>query len=98
MLLEEEFIQNQERLKPQEVKAAEERIKVDELRGTPMNVGSLDEIVDDNHAIVSTPNGPECVETDSPEVPFTCARKPGGAHRAPLCTGRGLTAPRPHIH
>jgi len=57
--LEEEFIRNQERLKPQEEKAAEERMKVDELRGTPMSVGNLEEIVDDNHAIVSTSVGPE---------------------------------------
>jgi 26S proteasome regulatory subunit T2 len=29
-------MQNQERLKPQEEKAQEERSKVDDLRGTPM--------------------------------------------------------------
>merc|ERR1712137_1047770 len=55
---EEEFIQNQEQHKPQEEKAQEERLKVDELRGTPMGVGTLDEIVDDNHAIVSSSVGP----------------------------------------
>lgn len=59
LLLEKEFIQNQERLKPQEDKAEEERTKVDSLRGTPMTVGNLEEIVDDNHAIVSTAVGPE---------------------------------------
>jgi 26S proteasome regulatory subunit T2 len=32
---------------------------VDELRGTPMSVGTLEEIIDDNHAIVSTSMGPE---------------------------------------
>jgi len=37
----------------------EERTKVDELRGTPMAVGSLEEIIDDNHAIVSTSVGSE---------------------------------------
>lgn len=37
----------------------EERSKVDELRGTPMAVGSLEEIIDDNHAIVSTSVGSE---------------------------------------
>ncbi|PVD25536.1 hypothetical protein C0Q70_13192 [Pomacea canaliculata] len=59
LLLEEEFIRNQERLKPQEEKHEEERSKVDELRGTPMSVGNLEEIIDDNHAIVSTSVGSE---------------------------------------
>merc|ERR1740137_457997 len=59
LLLEEEFIKNQERLKPQEEKNEEERSKVDDLRGTPMSVGNLEEIIDDNHAIVSTSVGSE---------------------------------------
>jgi 26S proteasome regulatory subunit T2 len=59
LLMEEEFIQNQERLKPQEEKHEEERSKVDDLRGSPMAVGSLEEIIDDNHAIVSTSVGSE---------------------------------------
>lgn len=59
LLMEEEFITNQERLKPQEEKAQEERTKVDELRGSPMGVGSLEEIIDDNHAIISSSVGPE---------------------------------------
>lgn len=32
---------------------------VDNLRGSPMVVGTLEEIIDDEHAIVSTPMGPE---------------------------------------
>merc|ERR1712004_736221 len=59
LLMEEEFIKNQERLKPQEEKQEEECTKVDELRGTPMSVGTLEEIIDDNHAIVSTSVGSE---------------------------------------
>jgi len=59
LLMEEEFIRNQERLKPQEEKNEEERTKVDELRGSPMSVGTLEEIIDDNHAIVSTSVGSE---------------------------------------
>lgn len=88
LLMEEEFIKNQERLKPQDEHkqvcevvppqsahqhdattqtftnpmpppAQEERTRVDDLRGTPMTVGSLEEIIDDNHAIVSTATGPE---------------------------------------
>jgi 26S proteasome regulatory subunit T2 len=59
LLLEEEFVQNQSRMKPQEEKNQEERSRVDDLRGTPMHVGTLEEIIDDDHAIVSTSNGPE---------------------------------------
>ena len=36
-----------------------ERAKVEDLRGTPMTVGTLEEIIDDNHAIVSSSMGPE---------------------------------------
>jgi 26S proteasome regulatory subunit T2 len=57
-LLEEEFVQNQERLKPLgEDKNLEERSKVDDLRGSPMQVGTLEEIIDDDHAIVSSATG-----------------------------------------
>ncbi|KAI0078743.1 26S proteasome subunit P45 [Panus rudis PR-1116 ss-1] len=62
LLLEEEFIQNQERLKPEstrEDKNEEDRTKVDDLRGSPMAVGTLEEIIDDDHAIISTASGPE---------------------------------------
>jgi len=59
LLMEEEFIGNQERLKPQEEKTQEERSKVDDIRGSPMGVGNLEEIIDDNHAIVSSSVGPE---------------------------------------
>jgi len=59
LLMEEEFVQNQERLKPQEETHEEDRTKVDELRGSPMTVGTLDEIIDENHAIVSMSSGPE---------------------------------------
>jgi len=59
MLLEEEFIVNQEQLKPQVEKKEQERAQVDELRGSPMYVGSMEEVVDENHAIVSVSSGPE---------------------------------------
>ncbi|KAB1210140.1 hypothetical protein CJ030_MR6G003877 [Morella rubra] len=57
--MEEEFVTNQERLKPQEEKAEEDRSKVDDLRGSPMSVGNLEELIDENHAIVSSSVGPE---------------------------------------
>ena len=59
LLLEEEFVVNQERMKPREERNQEERDQVDLLRGTPMAVGSLEEIIDDDHAIVSSNSGPE---------------------------------------
>lgn len=36
-----------------------DRAKVDDIRGTPLGVGTLEEMIDDNHAIVSSANGPE---------------------------------------
>ena len=59
LLLEDEFIRNMELLRPAEERNEAERNKVDEIRGTPMSVGSLEEIIDDNHAIVSSSGGPE---------------------------------------
>lgn len=59
LLLEEEFIKNQEVLKPIAERQEEEQEKVDELRGNPLSVGTLEEFIDDNHAIVSTSVGPE---------------------------------------
>lgn len=59
LLLEEEFIANQEAFQPTEAKQAEEREKVDELRGYPMSIGTLEEIIDDDHAIVSSTAGSE---------------------------------------
>jgi hypothetical protein len=41
-------------LKPQEDKNEEDQSKVDDLRGSPMSVGNLEEIIDENHAIVSS--------------------------------------------
>ncbi len=32
---------------------------MDDLKGSPMNVGNLEEIIDENHAIVSSSVGPE---------------------------------------
>ena len=45
--------------KPTEEKDSEEREEMEQLRGNPMSVGTLEEIIDDNHAIVSSSNGPE---------------------------------------
>jgi 26S proteasome regulatory subunit T2 len=59
MLMEEEFIRNQEVFKPSEEKDKEDREKMEDLRGSPLSVGTLEEMIDDNHAIVSSNVGPE---------------------------------------
>jgi len=59
LLMEREFITNQEVLRPKAESTLQETTKLDELRGLPLQVGCLEEMVDDNHAIISTPHGPD---------------------------------------
>jgi 26S proteasome regulatory subunit T2 len=59
MLMEEEFIRNQEVFKPSEESDKAEREKMEDIRGSPLVVGTMEEMIDDNHAIVSTTHGPE---------------------------------------
>jgi len=59
LLIEEEFVANQERLKPADQKIEEDRSKIDDFRGSPLMVGTLEEIIDENHGIVSSNVGPE---------------------------------------
>lgn len=59
LLMEEEYIRNQEVLRPREERNETERAKVEDLRGNPLMVGSLEEMIDDNHAIVSSSHGSE---------------------------------------
>lgn len=59
LLLEEEYVTNQKDISSGEDKYQTERHKIDELRGTPMTVGSLEEMIDDSHAIVSSSVGTE---------------------------------------
>lgn len=76
LLLEEEFVENQERLRKAKAantqtpasaggdsdaldRNADERGRVDDMRGSPMGVGNLEELIDDDHAIVSSATGPE---------------------------------------
>lgn len=75
LLLEEEFVENQERIRKAlatntqapavaegdgEIdRNADERSRVDDMRGSPMGVGNLEELIDDDHAIVSSATGPE---------------------------------------
>ena len=61
LLMEEEFVARQEAEKatPRDERDEEERSKLDDLRGMPLSVGTLEEIIDDNHGIVSSAMGPE---------------------------------------
>ncbi|EMR70527.1 26S protease regulatory subunit [Eutypa lata] len=75
LLLEEEYVENQERLRKAKAakdsnapaaseldaadRNADERSRVDDMRGSPMGVGTLEEMIDDDHAIVSSTTGPE---------------------------------------
>lgn len=74
LLLEEEYVENQERLRKAKTakdssapvaaddaadRNADERGRVDDMRGSPMGVGTLEEMIDDDHAIVSSTSGPE---------------------------------------
>jgi len=55
--LEHVFITNQVKLKPVDEQLSNEQESVNDLMGTPTMLGTLDEIIDDNHAIVSTNHG-----------------------------------------
>ncbi|KAG5968880.1 26S protease regulatory subunit [Claviceps cyperi] len=73
LLLEEEYVENQERLRKAKAakegaatgadadvdRLADEQGRVDDLRGSPIGVGNLEELIDDDHAIVSSATGPE---------------------------------------
>ena len=75
LLLEEEFVENQEAIRKAKAantaapataadadaldRNADERSKIDDMRGSPMGVGNLEELIDDDHAIVSSATGPE---------------------------------------
>ena len=48
------FAANQERLCPYEEKNEEDRSKFDDLRESPISVRNLDELIDENHVIVSS--------------------------------------------
>eukprot|EP00933_Yihiella_yeosuensis_P031797 TRINITY_DN25417_c0_g1_i1.p1 TRINITY_DN25417_c0_g1~~TRINITY_DN25417_c0_g1_i1.p1 ORF type:complete len:451 (+),score=130.52 TRINITY_DN25417_c0_g1_i1:55-1407(+) len=61
LLLEEEFLKEQNRILPPERqnRVEEEVSRVDDIRGSPMDVGTMEELIDDNHCIVSNSNGQE---------------------------------------
>ncbi len=67
LLIEKEFVDKQEKFRKETEKKAEgeeeeisiERKQVEKMRGTPLLIGNLEEIVDENHGIVSSQPGVE---------------------------------------
>lgn len=59
LLLEKEFVTNQEAIKPKEERNKKERDQIEELSGAPLMIGSMEEMIDENHCIVSTQMGPQ---------------------------------------
>jgi 26S proteasome regulatory subunit T2 len=53
LLMEEEYIKSQTKNKTEDEKAEEEKNLVELLRGTPITIGTLEEIITEDHAIVS---------------------------------------------
>ena len=84
--MEEEFVTNQERLKPQEARAEEERTKVDDLRGTPMSVGSLEELIDDKCVPCCKQRPPFCPGLALPASPARHRLTP------PLCRSHAIVS------
>ena len=62
LLLEEEYLTNQAILKPENTidsQQIELESKLEEIRGTPLSIGTIEELIDDSHAIVSSVGGPD---------------------------------------
>jgi len=75
--LEHVFITNQVKLKPVDEQLSNEQESVNDLMGTPTMLGTLDEIIDDNHAIVSTNHGSQyytniCTFVDKDQIEPGC--------------------------
>ncbi|KAM1798952.1 hypothetical protein ACFX12_032966 [Malus domestica] len=83
-------------LKPQEEKPEEDRSKVDDLRGSPMSVGNLEELIDENHAIVSSSVGPEEADEDG-GYRFGGCREKRGFWELQKATSAQMWQPRQHL-
>ncbi|KAK1443476.1 26S proteasome regulatory subunit [Babesia gibsoni] len=59
LLLEEEYVENKIKLNPNRNKNQDDMVRLEDLRGTPMSVGTMEEMIDDSHAIVTSSMGPE---------------------------------------
>jgi len=54
--IERDFIQNQEIIKPNEQQEKDNKEKVESIRGMPLQVSRLQEMINDNHAIIAQSN------------------------------------------
>ncbi|MES1915254.1 MAG: ATPase of 26S proteasome regulatory subunit 4 [Cercozoa sp. M6MM] len=59
LLMEREFVTNQENIKPAHERNQADMAIIEKMRGSHMEVGTLEELIDDNHGIVSSPGGPK---------------------------------------
>jgi len=59
LTLEHEFVQRQEDFKPHEDRNKKEMDQIDEISGSPIMIGKLEEMIDENHCIVSASVGQE---------------------------------------
>lgn len=57
LLMEEEYIKSQTKNQTEDEKAEEEKTLVETLRGTPITIGTLEEIITEDHAIISVGSG-----------------------------------------
>ncbi|KAK4536510.1 hypothetical protein CDCA_CDCA08G2535 [Cyanidium caldarium] len=78
LLMEEEYVGNAIASIPVEERTEEERNKIDAIRGTPLGVGTLEELIDEHHAIVSSAMGPEyyvtmCSFVDKDQIEPGCS-------------------------
>eukprot|EP00967_Tisochrysis_lutea_P089110 scaffold126712_cov26-Tisochrysis_lutea.AAC.3 len=86
-------------VKPQEESAQQERSKVEDIRGSPLGVATLEEMVDDNHAIISSSIGPEYYVNimsfvDKARRPPRAARRTAARRLTPPTRDPPLTASR----
>jgi len=57
LLIEEEYIKSQTKNKTEDEKVEEDKTLVETLRGTPITIGTLEEIITEDHAIISVGSG-----------------------------------------
>jgi 26S proteasome regulatory subunit T2 len=53
LLMEEEFVKSQSKYKTEDEKAEEEKNLIDLIRGSPISIGTLEEIINEEYAIIS---------------------------------------------
>jgi 26S proteasome regulatory subunit T2 len=53
LLMEEEFVKSQSKYKTEDEKAEEEKSLIDLIRGSPISIGTLEEIINEDYAIIS---------------------------------------------